>query len=330
MMNKILRPSRANGVGRFLSAFAFSVLGFFAISGFQAADAADLAVLSQATPHDAIYDVAFDGDQGVAVGAYGLVMNSKDGGVTWEKGTSPANNGLALLGVAARDGRRMAVGQQGSAFRFESDKWTALTTGTEERLLTVALGKDGLVVAGGGFGALLVSQDNGASWQQADIDWFTLLGGEDAPHIYGVSINNDTITVVGEFALVLQSVDRGKSWAVAHKGEASLFGLTLNDQGAGLAVGQNGLILRTGDGGASWQQVPVKETANLLGVGISGQKAFVSGFRAALQSSDGGVTWERASYGDLDANWYEATAVAPANSNFILVGHSGRIAAVTN
>lgn len=318
----------------YVAAFArLSVFGFFAFSVFgtgAGARAQDLSVLSQATPHDAIYDVKFDGDQGIAVGAHGLVMLSKDGGTTWAKGVEPEKYGLALLGVGAKDGRRLAVGQQGAAFRLDGDKWKPLTTGTEERLLTVGLGPNGLAVAGGAFGTLLVSQDDGETWQQAELDWFTLLNAEDAPHMFDVSINGETITVVGEFALVLQSVDRGQTWAITHKGTESLFGLTLHDDGTGIAVGQHGMILRTVDGGASWQQMPNKETANLLGVGISGQKAFVSGFRTALQSDDGGMTWKRASFGDLDTDWYVATEVAPANSNFIIAGHSGRIAAITD
>ena len=134
---------------------------------------------------------------------------------------------------------------------------------------------------------------------------------------------------MGEFGLVIQSRDRGASWTVVRKGGAALFGLSMNDQGIGMAVGQNGTVLRTNDGAASWQQVETNVNTNLLGVGFAGQNAFAVGFRIALQSNDGGTTWQRASFGDLNTEWYETAIASPASSNFILAGHSGRIAEVT-
>jgi len=309
-----------------LSAGLSVVIGFASVSSY----AADLTELSRATPHDALYDMAWDGDQGIAVGARGLVMLSGDGGKSWAKGLGPENDGLAMLSVASLQGRKIAVGQLGTAFRLEGDKWTALKTGTTARLLTVALGDNGLAVTAGAFGTLLVSGNDGNSWTPVVLDWFEILQDAVEPNFYDIAIVGDTITVVGEFNLVLQSRDRGVTWAVVQKGGATLSGLSLGTDGVGIAVGQTGTVLRTSDGGATWQQAPTNVTTNLLGVATSGQNAFATGFRIALQSSDGGATWQQASFGDLKTEWYSTVTKAPANANFILVGHSGRIAEVTN
>ena len=58
----------------------------------------------------------------------------------------------------------------------------------------------------------------------------------------------------------------GASWQALHRGDASIFALELRADGAGYAVGQNGTVLRTADGGASWAAVDAGTQAILLGV----------------------------------------------------------------
>src|SRR3546814_9878460 len=53
--------------------------------------------------------------------------------------------------------------------------------------------------------------------------------------------------MAGEFGLILRSDEAGGSWRVLHRGDASIFGLTLGGDGRGYAVGQVGTVLRTDD-----------------------------------------------------------------------------------
>ena len=41
-------------------------------------------IMRVATPHDRLFDIEFVGSRGWAVGDYGTVLRSDDGGVTWE------------------------------------------------------------------------------------------------------------------------------------------------------------------------------------------------------------------------------------------------------
>ncbi|MEQ1333343.1 WD40/YVTN/BNR-like repeat-containing protein, partial [Salmonella enterica] len=52
--------------------------------------------------------------------------------------------------------------------------------------------------------------------------------------------------------LVLTSTDGGTSWAVRHKGTDSLFGLAIAPDGDIFVAGQEGVISRSHDGGATW------------------------------------------------------------------------------
>lgn len=291
---------------------------------FAVAAAGDAALRHKGTAHDALFDIAFDGSFGIAVGGGGTVLTSADSGLTWQQDARP-DTSLSLLGVAVEGNRRFAVGQSGRIFRFDGRLWEPLQSGTEERLLRVGLGENGLVVVVGGFGTILVSQNDGATWASPSIDWMTLLDDFLEPHLYAVHISGSRILIAGEFGLVLRSEDRGASWSVMHRGEESIFDMAFNGAGDGVAVGQNGLVLSTRDGGRTWRRLETSSQTNLLGVWMSGQRVFAAGIRGAYSSHDGGRSWKAVRRSDLDTGWYQAVAASTARGKPVLVGHRGRI-----
>ncbi|MBX3504200.1 MAG: hypothetical protein KF895_01890 [Parvibaculum sp.] len=276
------------------------------------------------TAHDALFDIAFDGSFGIAVGSGGTVLTSEDSGLTWMQDTRP-DTPLALLGVAVDGPRRFAVGQSGRIFRFESSSWRVLESGTEERLLQVGLGPNGLVVVVGGFGTILVSNDDGATWTAPRIDWSALLNDFLEPHLYAVHVSGNAILVAGEFGLILRSDDRGATWSVTHRGEESIFDVAFNGRGDGVAVGQNGMALATQDGGRTWRRLQTLSGTNLLGVWMSGQHVFTAGIRGAYASQDGGRHWTPVKRSDIETGWYQAVGASAARGKPVLVGHRGRI-----
>mgnify|MGYP001228402553 CR=1 FL=1 len=238
----------------------------------------DPALRYQGTPHDALFDIAFDGSYGLAVGSGGTVLESTDGGRSWAAGLRPDTE-LALLGVAVEGERRFLVSQSGKIFRYDGAGWSEVETDTDARLFQVALGARGLVVSIGGFGTILV----------------------------------------------LQSSDRGATWSVVRQGVESIFDFTLNEKGGGIAVGQNGLVLGTSDGGRTWKELTALGETNLLGVWQSGTRAFAVGIRGAYASHDSGKTWKSVVRSDIETGWYQAVASSAPRDKPILVGHGGRI-----
>ena len=284
----------------------------------------DPSVRYMGTPHDALYDIDFDGSFGIAVGSGGTVLSSEDSGLTWKQDIRPDTE-LALLGVAVEGSRRFAVGQSGRIFRFANEGWTLLESGTDARLFQVALGQDGLVAVVGGFGTILVSMDDGATWSSPQIDWMEILDDYVEPHLYAVRVVGNAILVAGEFGLVLRSEDRGTTWAVVHRGEESIFDFSFGAKGEGLAVGQTGLVLATSNEGRSWRKQEALGDTNLLGIWLSGQRAFAAGIRGAYASHDGGRTWKPVARSDIETGWYQAIASSSARDKPVLVGHRGRI-----
>lgn len=103
----------------------------------------------------------------------------------------------------------------------------------------------------------------------------------------------------GELGKLLYSKDQGKDWqsaALSQDRQALITQVVFASDGLrGLAVGHEGWILRTTDGGLSWTEVafdekngePLMSVANLQGQ----RWLAVGAFGRALQSQDDGQTW---------------------------------------
>jgi photosystem II stability/assembly factor-like uncharacterized protein len=293
----------------------------------------------QGIAHQALYAVAFQNEQAVAVGALGQILESNDAGRNWKRVAVPTR--LSLLGVTMRGERRLAVGQMGLVLAKDgAGAWQKVASGAEGRLMGVALGGKNMAAAVGAFGTVLVSSDAGQTWTQPQINWADFfpteredLGEGFAPHLYAARIDeNGVITIAGELGAVLRSTDAGAHWTRLHlglqpdgSGRASIFDFDIAADGRGVAVGQSGLILRTTDGGATWASVDAGSQANLLGVALTSDGAVTAaGMREMLTSTDAGQTWTRVSGGDVATGWYSDAGFGGGDT-FYAVGHSGRI-----
>lgn len=288
--------------------------------------------LLQGVAHDALFAVAFDGANGIAGGAPGRVLRSADAGRTWQAETAFPSQ-LAVLGVALRDGRTLAVGQMGTIHRHEGQgAWAAADSGTKERLMSVSLNGAGLAIAVGAFGTLLKSTDAGRTWRTLALDWTPYLGEDQVaqgiqPHLFAVQVSEQgTIAIAGEYSLILRSSDGGATWTAVHRGggdAAGIFALDLRADGIGYAVGQDGLVLRSSDGGLRWAPLATMTKANLLGVSSAGDRVVISAMHDMLASGDGGASWRRVQSPDVQSGWYSGIGVT--GDAFVAVGHAGRV-----
>ena len=268
-----------------------------------------LTIVRNGFPHDALFDIEIDGKAGLAVGNFGAVLSTADGGNTWQPREELGEG--ALTALALSEGGTVVVGQGGTIFLREGDGgFTAVDSGTTERLLGVDVHPGGLAVAVGGFGTVLISEDGGRNWEQVFLDWASLNEEGLEAHLYDVVVNPaGEIYTVGEFGLVLRSRDRGQTWEALASGEASLFALHMHENGNAFAVGQDGTVLRSTDGGDSWLPVDADAQANLLDVWASADgEVVIVGMRALLRSSDGGESWRRAGGRGVERSWYQALA----------------------
>jgi len=318
---------------RQLSILGLSAALLFGAGGALAASG-EPQVVAHGIAHDMLYGISMEGRNGIAVGDFGLMFDTADGGLTWSKQAKPATT-LGLFGVVRKQGHCIAGGQNGLILASADCKqWAVAAPVTKARILSVAVNGSGTAYAAGGFGALLKSSDWGKSWQPVSIDWkpFTSEGAE--PHLYDVHVAEDgEVTVVGEFELILRSKDGGSSWQALHKGKRSLFGLTILDNGEAYAVGQEGAILKSSDRGTSWSEQDSGTQSILTGIWAQPDgQAFASGIYTILSSSNGGKSWQMDGSKVAKKGWYLAVAGSgeklQGKQNILVVGSGGAILAV--
>jgi photosystem II stability/assembly factor-like uncharacterized protein len=105
------------------------------------------------------------------------------------------------------------------------------------------------------------------------------------------------VVAVGYWGAAYVSEDGGKSWKKAETGtQKLLYDVSMANAKVGWAVGQLGLILRTEDGGHTWNaQANSKQTegANLLSVvALDENRAWAIGdWGTRIYTADGGKTW---------------------------------------
>jgi photosystem II stability/assembly factor-like uncharacterized protein len=123
-----------------------------------------LAAVHTGIPHDAIYDMTITGANGIAVGAFGQILESKDSGASWAVVESPTQFGL--FGVTIVGEHRLIVGQRGTVLVGKpGGGWEEIKSGSDARLMKVSMNASGVAVAVGEFGTVLRSKDFGKTWE---------------------------------------------------------------------------------------------------------------------------------------------------------------------
>jgi len=197
--------------------------------------------------------------KGWAVGHDGVVLHSADAGKTWA---------LQLDGVRAA--QRIQAYYRG----FEPEGWPAqaieklraevdslVEDGADKPFLDVwfADEKTGFIV--GAFNLILRTSDGGQSWEP----WYHRTDNPQGLHLYAIRSVRGVSMVVGEQGLVLRlDPTKGHFRALPTPYRGTYFGI-LDTPGAMLVFGLRGNVLRSTDGGGTWQSVGAGAGANILG-----------------------------------------------------------------
>ncbi len=224
-----------------------------------------------------LYSVAFPtATNGFAVGDYGTILATQNGGQTW------------------------------AAY-----KWSQPTLMQDLRHVAFAdNGKNGIAV--GNFGEIVNTTNGGATW---NIVALGSKPGDPAgtTDLNSVAFVPGTTTayVTGDDGLILKSTDGGATWSQPQVSGTSLNlrGVSFKDANNGVAVGDYGIILYTKNGGATWNTTWTPKTASWLKavawapgsntIYAAGSAPWRSNGVASVpgtdslvfKSTDGGATW---------------------------------------
>jgi photosystem II stability/assembly factor-like uncharacterized protein len=259
---------------------------------------------------------------GLAVGNEGTVLRTTDGGRTWS--AVPLGDSAALNAVAfAETAIAVAVSFSGKAFRSTDGGATWLQIAIPALPLTgIAFNRSGVGLVSLFGGNVLRSTDHGATWQ--------LVSG--TPPGSGIAFASDTTAIVVGLLGMARSTDGGLSWApLAVPGE--FVAVAMGNSNEGVATSFGGVVVRSADGGASWQVVaeapsPFASTLDAVAMRAGGQAIAAGRSGRALHSNDGGQTWNNvgpALRPTLHAVTFadERRVVAAGQSGLILISDDG-------
>ncbi len=200
--------------------------------------------------------------------------------------------------------------------------------GTAHGMMLAATHAGARLVIVGERGAVLLSDDQGATFRQAAEVPVNLT-------LTAVSfVDAREGWAVGHGGTVLHTGDGGEHWQLQHQDlgrDQPLFSVYFRDAQNGWATGLWSLLLATSDGGKSWTPVTLgapegqkRADLNLLDVFESpSHKLFITAEQGkVLSSDDGGKSWHYLSTGNAASLW---SGVAGQGNTLLVAGLRGRI-----
>jgi photosystem II stability/assembly factor-like uncharacterized protein len=255
-----------------------------------------------------------DAAHGWAVGHDGVVLHTVDAGRTWQTQLDGRRTGTLVLEHDTRQAATLLASDPKRAEALLADAKRFATHSIENPWLDVWFSdaSNGFVV--GAFGMILRTTDGGRTWEP----WLHAADNPKGLHLYAVRGIGQDVFIVGEQGLVLKlDRDAGRFRALELPYNGTLFGITGNER-AVVVHGLRGSVLRSADGGRSWQAVstglPVGITASART--DDGRLVLVSQAGHVLVSRDDGATFAAAPV----QRGTPAAAVVAAASNAIVVG----------
>jgi len=226
----------------------------------------------------------------------GLVMTTRDAGVTWKEVHVTEIPALLSLMAESAD-RAWAVGPGFVAQTFDSgDNWQLRVSGSTDRLVGVAaVDEQNAWAVEMNAGGILRTTDGGIHWLRQPVGTGILLGVD--------AVDRDTAWVVGRGGVILKSDSSGAWHAQRSNTTMPLVSVSAANRLVAWVGGSNGTLLLTIDGGASWLSRPVPVTDEVESVSaLDASTAWVATLaqypsdaaprRGSLRkTTDGGATW---------------------------------------
>jgi photosystem II stability/assembly factor-like uncharacterized protein len=241
------------------------------------------------------------GDVLIAAGASGTVWRSTDAGRTWRK-TRNATTDTDLRAVVNQPGTRtwVAVGTNGRVVRSLDDgrNWTLVNSHLTVAFQTLFVDpQTRAILIGGDGGRVGFSKNAGETWQITALTMPDPATPVTAFHRFGKLLL--ATSALGRF---LTSEDDGLNWDLMQSSTRANFTDCAFDpvHNAIVMTGHNGDLLRSADGGGSWEGGEIafegrKNSLSAILFDVRSASLLATGEGVLARSTDGGVSWTRAS-----------------------------------
>lgn len=228
-------------------------------------------------------DSAQAGSRVVAVGAYGNIVYSDDGGERWRQAERVPTQALLTAVTFVDDRHGWAAGHDSLILRTADggEHWEIVYQNfipegdVPKPILDVHFSDRLHGIAVGAFSFMLVTADGGKHWQVIDTaDLYDLLadaGLEPEPNFNAIAPLDDGFLIAGELGTLVfyRPQDAGPEasgppWRIlASPYGGSFFGVDVLRSGELLVYGLRGHCYRSRDGGSTWSKIITDTTANL-------------------------------------------------------------------
>jgi len=291
---------------------------------------------------DKFYDVqALSPTRAIVVGYGGKILQTQDGGRTWELLNSGTRKALYSVHFVD-DQQGWICGQDGIVLHTTDGgkTWNKQDSGSKWYLFALAFidANDGWVV--GDRATYFHTTDGGQTWSRGKLGVIEDIPKDEAlvaadPILYDVKFrDHNTGWIVGEFGKIFHTADGGKTWteqqgSLLGSGNVfnaldlpTFFGVNFVDDMNGVVAGLDGKVARTRDGGQTWKFEEFDLTSPIVdplfrpyqfpdttawAVGAAGEVVRQSEPRQAWQRASLGmeiVTWLRGiDFYDKDNGW---------------------------
>ena len=289
--------------------------------------------LAQQRLMDDLFSVSFaDEKEGWAVGRWGTVLHTTDGGQTWGRQQTGLTYTLTAVNfIDARNG--WAVGDEGTIVHTTDggSTWEKQKSPVSSFLMGIAFAtkQKGWIVTERT--NILHTEDGGKTWtvQFRDQDFI----------LKAVSFcDEQTGWAVGEYGYIYHTTNGGKTW-VQQAGEFGfseetgdvvggtyLFDVIAVNPQTAWVVGIDGYVAKTENAGKTWQkQMNGVPKTHLFGVTVVDQVALIAGDGTLLRSTDSGASWQSvATDPSIKYGWLYRVAKR-GKDGFVAVGQAGWI-----
>jgi photosystem II stability/assembly factor-like uncharacterized protein len=287
--------------------------------------------------------------QGWAVGGYGTLLTTTNGGLTWQRQKRPTVDLLrdiyfsdAKLGwiVCERNFYLLKTKDEQRSYLLKTidggATWARINVVSKDvdaRLVRVIFADKDNGWVFGEEGVLYITNNGGLTWTKKAVPKPYLLLG-------GTLLDKDTGWLVGAGRTLLQTTDGGMSWKdhlITIPGDR-LNSIYFFNTKYGWAVGSSGTIIHTSNGGRTWKPQTSSTTSDLLDVKFINEKEgwIVGGQGAILHTVDGGEHWstvpsdtkhllERACFVNKNYGWavgFGGTIISYTSSSSVLTNRS--------
>ncbi len=240
---------------------------------------------------NSVYSMSFpDASTGYAAGAWGTILKSTDGGLTWDSLSTGTDQWFSSIHFINNTTGVAVGGWDGNVWQTNDGglTWNTMSYGYPVYLSSVFLYDSfwWYILEGGN--TIYRSVNGGLTWSIFPVNLF----GADCNDLFFVS--NTTGFTAGGDGKIMKTTDGAVTWNFQSSGTTEdLYSIAFTDAVTGFAAGKSGTIIRTTNGGTNWTPATSGTTETIRDLCFpGGNTGYAAGSHGTvLKTTDLGVTW---------------------------------------